>query len=296
MTNKTKRIHQMTIPQWEKAFPTEEACQAYLVAHRWPVGVRCPRCGNVEVKEHGTIEIAWLCNVCSPSGTNYRFSVIAGTIFENTNKPLRDWFRVIHMMLTSKKGVSALQIHRTMGFGSYKTAWYMCHRVRAGARERGIPQADGHCRGGRDLHRRQGQEPALAASTASWRHRRQDLSSSALSSARATSLPACLDRVDHGRHAAASSVEMVSDQGFACSPRTSTRATVALSRATRTRPSTISQQQYVVGAIHTNTIEGFWSLFKRGVVGTYHKVSKKYLPLYVADRRQASPPTTRIRR
>src|ERR1700733_14397076 len=78
------------------------------------------------------MEFNWLCNKCSPTATNYRFSVIAGTIFENTNKPLRDWFRVIHLMLTSKKGISALQIHRMMGFGSYKTAWYMCHRVRAG--------------------------------------------------------------------------------------------------------------------------------------------------------------------
>jgi hypothetical protein len=74
----------------------------------------------------------WLCNECSPTATNYRFSVIAGTIFENTNKPLRDWFRVIHLMLTSKKGISALQIQRTLGFGSYHTAHYMCHRVRAG--------------------------------------------------------------------------------------------------------------------------------------------------------------------
>ena len=69
----------------------------------------------------------------APTATATASRVIAGTIFENTNKPLRDWFRVIHLMLTSKKGISALQIHRVMGFGSYKTAWYMCHRVRAGA-------------------------------------------------------------------------------------------------------------------------------------------------------------------
>src|SRR5271165_3475908 len=60
----------------------------------------------------------------------YRFSHLAGTIFENTNKPLKDWFRVIHLMLVSKKGMSALQIYRDMGFGSYKTAWLMCHKVR----------------------------------------------------------------------------------------------------------------------------------------------------------------------
>ncbi len=73
----------------------------------------------------------WHCYACAPPAS-YRFSHITGTVFENTNKPLRDWFRVIHMMMTSKKGVSALQIQRVMGFGSYETAWSMCHRVRAG--------------------------------------------------------------------------------------------------------------------------------------------------------------------
>src|ERR1700730_13865933 len=96
----------------------------------------------------------WLCNACSPSGTNYRFSHLVGTIFENTNKPLRDWFRVLHLMLTSKKSMSALQIYRYMGFGSYKTAWYMCHRVRAAlanedfAKLAGIAEVDGTFVGG----------------------------------------------------------------------------------------------------------------------------------------------------
>jgi Transposase zinc-ribbon domain len=131
--NKQKpQIHQMTFSEWEKAFPDENACCTYLVGHRWPQGVACPRCGNVNVKPHGTMPWNWLCNECSPSSTNYRFSHITGTIFENTNKPLGDWFRVIHLMLTSKKGISAHQIHRTLGFGSYRTALYMCHRVRAG--------------------------------------------------------------------------------------------------------------------------------------------------------------------
>jgi hypothetical protein len=128
-----KRIHQMTIGQWEKAFPDDDACRTYLVARRWPLGVKCPRCGNTKVKPHGTRAFNWQCyGECSAKGTSYRFSVIAGTIFENTKYPLRQWFRVIHMMLTSKKGVSALQIHRTLGTGSYETAWSMCHRIRAG--------------------------------------------------------------------------------------------------------------------------------------------------------------------
>ena len=155
-----KRLHQMTFADWEKAFPDEYSCAAYLTAHRWPSGaIRCPRCGNALVKPHGTMEFNWLCNKCSPSGTNYRFSVIAGTIFENTNKPLRDWFRVIHLMLTAKKGISALQVHRMMGFGSYKTAWYMCHRVRAGLANEdfrkliGIVEVDETWIGGEDSNR-----------------------------------------------------------------------------------------------------------------------------------------------
>ena len=125
-----KPIHQMTVSQWEKTFPDENACCAYLAGRRWPEGVACPRCGNTKVNKHGTMQWNWLCNECSPSATNYRFSHITGTIFENTNKPLRQWFRVIHLMLTSKKGMSALQIYRYMGFGSYRTAWLMCHKVR----------------------------------------------------------------------------------------------------------------------------------------------------------------------
>src|SRR5580704_11585120 len=121
----------MTIPQFEAAFPNEDACAAYLVAHRWPDGVHCPRCGSVNVYRLTTMAWKWECPDCRQGGA-YRFSHIAGTIFENTNKPLRDWFRVIHMMLTSKKGISALQVMRVMGFGSYKTAHYMCHRVRVG--------------------------------------------------------------------------------------------------------------------------------------------------------------------
>jgi transposase-like protein len=120
----------MTIPQFEKMFPNEDACAAYLVSHRWPDGIHCPRCGSVRVYALTTMTFKWECPDCRQGGA-YRFSHITGTIFENTKKPLREWFRVIHMMLTSKKGVSALQVQRVMGFGSYRTAWHMCHRVRA---------------------------------------------------------------------------------------------------------------------------------------------------------------------
>ena len=126
----TKFTRQMTVGEFDKLFPDEDACKAYLIRRRWPEGVRCPRCGNDKLAELKTRPFHWQCKACAPSG--YRFSVLVGTVFENTNVSLHIWFRVIYLMLTSKKGISALQVHRMMGFGSYQTAHYLCHRVRAG--------------------------------------------------------------------------------------------------------------------------------------------------------------------
>jgi hypothetical protein len=279
-----RAIHQMTIAQWERSFPTEDACCAYLVAHRWPEGVFCPRCGNVDVKAHGTMPWNWLCNVCSPTKTNYRFSVIAGTIFENTNKPLREWFRVIHMMVTSKKGVSALQVQRVMGFGSYRTAWYMCHRVRAGlADERfrklmGIVEVDETYIGGH------------------WRNKHVKERRTAHKRGRGTPNKMIVaGAIERGGNVVAQVIQSASSAVLgafiaeACSDRVSLLCTdqwPAYHRAAGAIPHASvdhSADQYVVGAVHTQTIEGFWSLVKRGMVGTFHKVSAKYLPLYVAE-------------
>ena len=124
-----KPVHQLTAAQFDKLFKTEDDCLRYLVVRRWPQGVVCPRCGNPKVYRLSQVmALAVLRN--ARRTTSYRFSHLTGTIFENTNKPLKDWFRVVHLMLVSKKGMSALQIFRYMGFGSYKTAWLMCHKVR----------------------------------------------------------------------------------------------------------------------------------------------------------------------
>jgi len=280
MTKSAKRIHQMTIPQWEKAFPNEEACCAYLAGNRWPKGVACPRCGNVKVKEHGTMPFNWLCNECSPSETNYRFSVIAGTIFENTNKPLRDWFRVIHLMLTSKKGISALQIHRMMGFGSYKTAWYMCHRVRAGLVDKefrklmGIVEVDETYVGGDDRNRHGKNKKGRK-----WREAKT----------------AVIGAVERKGKVVARVLEQVSKETMQSFVRQTVSTDVSLLATDehlgymslkgeyQHGAANHSAKRYVVGAIHTNTIEGFWSLVKRSIVGSYHKVSRKYLPLYIAE-------------
>jgi hypothetical protein len=132
MPRQPKPVPQMTTAQFEARFPEgdDEACLRYLIARRWPKGVHCPRCGNADLYDASSYKpFHWQCRECAPQG--YRFSALAGTIFENTKKPLRDWFRVAHYMFASKKGMSALQIQRMMGFGCYETAHSMCHKIRA---------------------------------------------------------------------------------------------------------------------------------------------------------------------
>jgi len=127
-----KFTRQITYGQFDAMFPNEEACWTYLMARRWPNGARCARCGNEKVYASKARPWHWQCLKCGPKPRSpYRFSLKTGTIFEETKTPLLVWFKVLFLMLTSKKGMSALQIHRMLGFGSYKTAWYMCMRLRA---------------------------------------------------------------------------------------------------------------------------------------------------------------------
>src|SRR4051812_39129192 len=102
----------MTLAQLMARFPDEDTCKTYLVSMRWPDGVSCPRCNNDHVYKLSQ-PWKWQCKVCNKNG--YRFSVTSGTIFEDTKYPLHTWFQVLYLMLQSKKGMSALQIQRTIG-------------------------------------------------------------------------------------------------------------------------------------------------------------------------------------
>jgi hypothetical protein len=119
----------VTLAQLLARFPDDNASKTYVAQRRWPDGVRCPKCGNVKVWHVIHRPFHWICKQCDKNG--YRFSVITKTIFENTKYPLSGWFTVILIMSQSTKGTSALQIQRMLGMGSYRTAWSMCHRIRA---------------------------------------------------------------------------------------------------------------------------------------------------------------------
>jgi len=112
-----------TILDFEQRFATEEACREYVVQLRWPEGFCCPRCGHGEVwiMKRG---LYW-CRQC-----DYQVSVTAGTIFQDSRKSLRLWFRAIWYVVNQKHGVSALGLQRVLGLGSYRTAWTWLHKLR----------------------------------------------------------------------------------------------------------------------------------------------------------------------
>jgi transposase-like protein len=112
-----------TIMEFEKRFSTEDDCREYLFNLRWPNGFQCPRCNHEKAwpLENGLYQ----CAQC-----NHKISVIAGTIFHGTHKPLILWFRAIWWLTGQKNGTSAVSVQKIMGLGSYKTAWAWLHKLR----------------------------------------------------------------------------------------------------------------------------------------------------------------------
>src|SRR5215213_10991177 len=141
MPRPINRASDMNIMKLIERYDSDDKCRLTLEKLRWPLGVRCIRCDSEKVyraKKRNQFE----CGACG-----YHFSVTTGTIFHDTHLPLRKWFIATYLICESKKGVSALQLKRTLGV-SYKTAWYLSHRIRAALNEvdaqllRGIVEVD----------------------------------------------------------------------------------------------------------------------------------------------------------
>src|SRR5713101_10002357 len=118
-------------------FSSDMKCRELLARLRWPEGPQCSRCKAPAV-ELDTEKQLFYCKDC-----DYQFSVTAGTIFNDSHLPLEKWFTATLLLCEAKKGISACQIQRTLGIGGYKTAWYLCHRIRAAMKEADRPMLDG---------------------------------------------------------------------------------------------------------------------------------------------------------
>jgi transposase-like protein len=273
----------LTLTQLTTRFPTQETCLEYLVAMRWPEGVCCPRCANDRVYKLKT-PFRWQCKKCAKNG--YRFSPLTGTIFENTNYPLPQWFQVILLMCQAKKGISALQIHRTIGTGSYRTAWYMCHRIRAAMKNEefvrltGVVEVDETFIGGK-ARNRHGGGVGGGMKKGAVRGAVNKVAVIGAIARKGNVVCQVIDRTD------AATLDRFVDETV--SDRVGLVATdefPGYNNVKRRRPHASVRHgagEYVRGNVHTNNIDGFWSLIKRGVVGTFHQVSRSYLPLYLNE-------------
>lgn len=277
-----------TLDAFDRQFPTDDACKAYLVEKRWPTGVRCPRCQATErVYALKARPFHWTCKNAECGGRNgYRFSVLTRTIFQDTKVPLKIWFKVGYLMLTAKKGISALQVHRVI-FGEesgsdYRTSWYMCHRWRAAMRGTAFPltgevEIDETFVGGKSKNRHVGKRLGHGRHGYPYKvtvvgaiERKGNVVAEVVQSATAKQLATFV------RKTVSENVSLVATDEWAGYKQL---------KGMGYPHETVSHQdnEYVRGVVHTANLDSFWSLLKRGIVGTYHKVSAGYLPLYLNE-------------
>jgi len=273
----------ITLAQLMKQFSDETACKTLLRDMRWPDGVKCPRCNRAEkVYELKSKPFHWACKNADCGGRNgYRFSVITKTIFENTNYPLSTWFEVIYLMTQSKKGIAALQIHRQIKSGDYRTAWYMCQRVRAAMKDEGLAKLLGQVEvdetfiGGKMKNKHWDKKPRGAKGTVGKIPvigaiaRKGNVVCQMIENADKPTMDGFVRKV------VSEKVDLIAtDEAHGYQD---------LGRVYPHQFVRHSTGEYVRGNVHTAHIDNFWSLLKRGIIGTYHQVSKKYLPLYLAE-------------
>jgi transposase-like protein len=276
-----------TIDEFDKAFRSEDDCKNFLVSMRWPDGVRCPRCKSKDrIYALKARPFHWVCcNKGCGERRGYRFSVITKTIFENTKIPLKLWFKVAFLILTAKKGISALQVHRVI-FGeesthAYHTSWYVCMRWRAAMKGdvlplTGIVEIDETFVGGKAHNMHASKRKALGLTGI-----KNKVAVIGAIARKGMVVAKVIENTDTAtldsfvRRTVSKDVKLVA---------TDEHSGYRLLGANMDhRVVRHGQGEYVVGTTHTNSIESFWSLFKRGIIGSYHKVSKEYLPLYVNE-------------
>jgi transposase-like protein len=248
-------------------FSTDAKCRELLTRLRFPEGPRCLRCKG-PVVELETEKHLFYCKDC-----DYQFSVTAGTIFNDSHLPLEKWLTATLLLCESKKGMSACQIQRTLGIGSYKTAWYLCHRIRAAMKEAGTMldgtvEVDETYVGGKF---RKGMP-----------HREKDVvigirqRGGQLRLIHAADVKAKTVREILGNNLSEDVEVIVTDEA--------TVYPFALNRKQRAKHKTIChKKEYVSGLVHTNTVESGFSLLKRGIMGTWHNISAKHLPAYLNE-------------
>lgn len=270
---------ELSILEIAARFPDSLSAAEYLESIRWPDGPVCPHCGESDRKPYALkskTRRLWKCAACRK-----QFTVTVGTIFESSHIPLHKWLWAFYLLCASKKGMSALQLQRMLKLGSYRTAWFMAHRIRHAmgqppftTRLTGIVEADETYIGGKERNRKRrdkqhktgrgtGKTPVMVLV-----QRGGEARSFRMANVTGAELKGAIRRnVD-------SSTRMMTD---------SFRSYAGLANEYLSHETVNHLDEYVRGDVHTNTAENFFSILKRGIDGVYHHVSEAHLPRYLAE-------------
>ena len=265
----------MTLPQLFRLFPDDPTAEHWFTDSRWPGEVGCPHCGSTNVQtgaKHKTMPFR-----CREKGCKKRFSVRTGTALEASNLGYQTWAIAIYLATTSLKGVSSMKLHRDLGI-TQKSAWHLSHRIREAWQHNGEPafagpvEADETFVGGKKRNMPASKrlaakgDPGNKTVVMGVKDRATGQVSAAVIEQRdgPTLKPFVRDRI-------AQEADVYTDDH---------RGYIGLDNH-ETVNHTIGE--YVRGQAHTNGIESFWSMLKRGYYGTYHRMSPKHLDRYVAE-------------
>jgi transposase-like protein len=254
-------------------FSSDDTCRELLERLRWSGTPECLRC-KASVVRLATNPKIFYCKAC-----DYQFTVTANSIFHDSHLPLIKWLTAVYLLCEARKGMSANQVKRTLGI-SYKTAWYLCHRIRAAMATAEKTMLDGKIEmdetyiGGKKIG--QGVYAAKKAKVpvVGIKQRGGDLRFFKAEDVKAGTLAKYI------KENVSEDVEVIMTDDFSTYP-------FALDRAgqSRTKHKTVnhSAKVYVDGDVTTNGIESAFSLLKRGIIGSWHKVSAKHLPAYLEE-------------
>lgn len=260
-------MRRYTVRDFERDFPDDEACLEWLRNYLYPEGIYCKVCQAVTKHHRVKSRPSYSCDRCG-----HHEHPMAGTIFENSTTPLRLWFHAVFLMASTRCGISAKQLEREIGV-TYKTAWRMFNRIRSLLNEDdgpvgGTVEIDQTYIGGRRSGKGRGYR-GNKATVLGMVQRKRGVKATKVDSVRATEIMPMI------REHVLPTATVYTDEG--------TEFQGLRKRGYQHRRIHHAARIWVRGHVHTNTIEGFWSLAKRGISGVYHSVSHKYLQSYLDE-------------
>lgn len=259
-----------TIIDFLNYFKTEEICLKYLQSIRFKDGEFCPHCGHKEIYTFSDGK-TYKCAKCRK-----KFSIKIGTIFESSKISLKKWFIAIYLLSTNKKGISSVQLSEQVGV-TQKTAWFMYHRIRETYKQNkglisGTIEIDETYVGGKNKNKHnnkkeegtQGRSTKTKTPIVGMAQRNGEFRAQVVKNVNQKTI------IDLMQKNFSKNTKIIADEYRIYDGLTDSRVNH-------------SKKQYVIGDIHTNTIESFWALFKRGYIGIYHSMSAKHMQRFINE-------------